>query len=331
MSDSLKIFTRSAALIGLLSAHGLVSAHHSITAFYDPRETAEVEGTVTEVFLRNPHIGITLLAETESGGQQEWQIEGGTYNELVRQNFDESTIAAGTRIRVIGLASRRGRNEIYLRRILSAEGNEIMRAGLDTLSGNTAPDPAADADAQGIFRVWVNGGRLHRLRNPLSLTPAAEEAKASWNPLTDDPSLRCQPPGMPNANLNPYPIEFVDEGDRITLRIEEWDTVRTIHLNGEVPEDTVPSPLGYSVGRWEGSTLVIESTRVDYPLLDDSGTPMSGDVRMVERYTLNEDDTRLDYEVIVTDPVFLAEPAVWEAGWAWESGVQIRPFECTLR
>lgn len=318
-------------LIGLLALPGIAGAHHSTTAIFDPRRTAEVEGTITDVFLRNPHIGMTLLVESDTGEAEEWQIEGGTYNELVRMNFDESTIAVGTRVRVIGMASRRGANEIYLRQVLSPDGGVIMRAGLDTLSGNTEPDPAAEAAAQGIFRVWVNGGRIHGLRNPLSPTPVAEQARAAWDPLTDDPSLRCQAPGMPNANLNPYPIEFVDEGDRIVLRIEEWDAVRTIHLNGVVPDDVEPTPLGYSIGRWEDKILVIETSHVDYPLLDDSGTPMSSDVRIVERYTLNEDDTRMDYEVIATDPQYLEEPAIWDAVWAWESGVQIRPFECTVR
>ena len=329
--NRMKFARELTTLIGLLALPCIANAHHSFTAIFDPGQTAEVEGTVTSVFLRNPHIGITLLVETETGGEEEWEIEGGTYNELVRQNFDESTIAPGTRIRAIGMASRRGRNEIYLRRLTTPDGEEIMRAGLGTLSGGTTPDPEAEARAQGIFRVWVNGGRLHRLRNPLSLTPSAEEARGSWDPLADDPSLRCQAPGMPNANLNPYPIEFVDEGDRIILRIEEWDAVRTIHLDGEVSGNAEPTPLGYSVGRWEGKTLVIETSHVDYSLLDDSGTPMSSDVLILERYTLNEDDTRLDYEVIVTDPQYLVEPAVWDAVWAWDSGVQIRPFECTVR
>ena len=321
----------SATLICLLALPGIAGAHHSTVAIYDPRQMAEVEGVITDVFMKNPHIGLTLLVETATGEEEAWEIEGGTYNELARMNFDESTVAVGTRVRVVGMASRRGANEIYLRQVFSPDGTELMRAGLNTLSRTTEPDAAAEATAQGIFRVWVNGGRIHRLRNPLSPTRAAAQARASWDPLTDDPSLRCQPPGMPNANLNPYPIEFVDEGDRIVLRIEEWDAVRTIHLNDVVPDNVEPMPLGYSIGHWEDKTLVIETSYVDYPLLDDSGTPMSSDVRIVERYSLNEDDTRMDYEVIATDPQYLEEPAIWDAVWAWEPGVQIRPFECTVR
>lgn len=308
----------------------LAGAHHSPVTFYDLSRTAEIEGVVTGVSLRNPHIRITLMVDDGDGNAVEWEVEGDTYNNLRRSGFDEASLATGDRVRAVGAPSRFGRNEIVLMRLSSSVGDEVIIDGLATLSGFGGTDPGDEAEVTGMFRVWVNGGRIHGLRKPLSVTPPAEAARAAWVPLADDPSLRCEPPGMPNANLNPYPIEFVDEVDRIVLRIEEWDTVRTIYLDPEAVENPQPSRLGYSVGRWEGSTLVIDTTHIDHPLLDDEGTPMSDQVRIVERYTLSEDDTRLDYEVSVTDPVYLLEPAVWTAVWAWEPGVRIEPFECTV-
>ena len=101
-------------------------------------------------------------------------------------------------------------------------------------------------------------------------------------------------------------------------------------VSGDIPEDAPVGPLGYSVGRWESETLVIETARVDFPYLDDAGTPMSEDVRMVERFTVSEDGTRLDFEIAVTDPQNLAEPAIWDAYWSWIPGTVVRPFECDL-
>ena len=64
----------------------------------------------------------------------------------------------------------------------------------------------------------------------------------------------ASPPGMPAMMNNPYPIEFVDDGDRILLRLEEWDGRRVIHLNDDVNVDSQPAtPTGYSVGVWKGT------------------------------------------------------------------------------
>ena len=137
---------------------------------------------------------------------------------------------------------------------------------------------------------------------------------------------------MPNAILNPYPIEFIDEGDSIRLIIEEWDAVRVIHMNAEDDaRSQAPSPLGYSVGRWQGRTLVIETNQIDWPFLDDKGAPQSERVEIVERITLSEDETRIDHELSVTDPQNLLEPAVWDSFWVYEPGAEIHPFECALQ
>ena len=324
----------SAALI-LIALPLAATAHHSTRAIFDRSQPTEVEGTISSVFWRNPHIGLTLLVENEAGETEEWEIEGGTFNDLQRSGFDTQTVAIGDRVRIVGASSRRGLNELYLDRLLSPVGEELMSSGVRTTDVSGSPGPENLSAPTGIFRVWVFGGTLHGLREPLSVTPVAEAARAAWDPFTDDPSHRCQAPGMPNAVLNPYPLEFVDQGEQIVQRIEEWDAVRTIHMSADPSADPAgqaeASPLGYSVGRWEGNTLVVETANIDYPLLDDSGTPMSPAVRVVERYALSEDDTRLDLELTATDPPNLAAPAVWTAGWDWGPGVQVRPFECTVR
>ena len=307
------------------------AAHHSTRAIFDRDQTTEVEGTVGSVFWRNPHIGLTLSVENEAGELEEWEIEGGTYNDLLRSGFDRETVAIGDQVRILGAPSRRGLNELYLDRLLSPAGEELMHSRVTTTDVSVSQSSEDRSAPSGISRVWVNGGTIHQLREPLSVTLSAEAARAAWDPFTDDPSHRCQAPGMPNAVLNPYPMEFVDQGERIVQLIDEWDTVRTIHMSVDTAGQGEATPLGYSVGRWEDKTLVVETTNVDYPLLDDSGTPMSPAVRIVERYTLSEDDTRLDLELTVTDPPNLAEPAVWVAVWAWGPGVRVRPFECTVR
>jgi len=307
-------------------------AHHSVAAFYDRSGRAEVEGIVSAVFWRNPHIGITLLVENDQGETEEWQLEGGTFNDLMRTGFNTEQLAIGDRLSVAGVPSRRGENAIYIDFLTLRDGAsfDIRGTGAATTLASRAAE--GDVSASRIFRVWSNSGTLYSLRSPFALTSAATAALATWDQAADDPGLRCEPPGMPNAILNPYPIEFVDRGDTIQIRIEEWDAVRTVYMNGAGnAQAQAPNRLGYSVGRWDGDTLIVETTQINWPYLDDKGAPQSENVSIVERFTLSDNDTRMSQELIVTDPEYLTEPAIWDAEWVWKAGVRIRPFECALR
>jgi len=149
--------------------------------------------------------------------------------------------------------------------------------------------------------------------------------------LADDPALRCEPPGMPSMLETPYPIEFVDEGDQIIMRFEEWDGSRTIHMNpGRGPPVQEPSLNGVSFGRFEGPTLAIFTTYISYPYYDDLGTPQSGAVTVLERYTPTADETRLDWQVTITDPATFTMPVVRRGFMAFEPGEVIKPYNCTL-
>ena len=325
-------------LLVVLVVAPFASAHHSATAFFDRTVMVEIEGTVTDIFWRNPHVFLTLEVVREGGVIESWELEAGTTNTLMRRGFTANSVSIGDQIKAAGAASRRGEPAIFISNLLLSDGTEVIASDRDavlrwTTEGNPIEDvyAADDLSGLGIFKVW--GYReLYRLRNPLVLTPAAQAVKAAFNPRTDDPGLSCIPPGMPNAVLNPYPMEFIEEDGRIIQRIEEWDGTRIIHMTeGGVRQDYQPDHLGYSVGRFEANTLIVETTQVDFSLLDGDGTPMGPNAKILERYTLSEDETRLIYEVIVEDSDNLLEPAIWENVWVHKPGVMVMPFECTLR
>jgi hypothetical protein len=136
---------------------------------------------------------------------------------------------------------------------------------------------------------------------------------------------------MPAMMSNPYPIEFVDEGDRIILRLEEWDGMRTIHMvEGASIENQPTSPVGYSIGRWEDTTLVVTTTRINEPFFDDIGSPQTEEIEVIERFILNGSEDRLDYRVVLIDPTVFAEPATHSGFWFWQPGEEIKRFECAL-
>ena len=129
---------------------------------------------------------------------------------------------------------------------------------------------------------------------------------------------------------NPLPIEFVREGDDILLRLEEYDTERRIHMGQfAAPADMPASPLGHSVGRWEGSSLMVATTRLSWPYFNQLEIPQSEDSVLAERFTPTPDGSRLDYELIVTDPVNFLEPVTLSRHWLYLPDERIMPYRCT--
>ena len=162
------------------------------------------------------------------------------------------------------------------------------------------------------------------------LTDRARQDLAAWDPLSlDNPFRGCAPKGMPNIMEQPNPMEFVDQDDRLLIRMEEYDTVRTIHMSETPDQDIEPSILGHSVGRWEGRTLVIHTDRISWRYFNQRGLTQSDAIQIDERFTPSEDGSSLDYEIMATDPATFVEPAVVTKKWIWVPGDVVLPFDCT--
>jgi hypothetical protein len=170
--------------------------------------------------------------------------------------------------------------------------------------------------------------------NAYPLTPVARAQLAAFDRSTDNPTANCVPKGMPTIMEAPYPIELVrQEGGHILLRLEEYDLERPIYMDGpnvtrELPQ---PSPLGFSVGRWEGAALVVRTTRISWPFFSQLGIRQSPAVEIVERFTPTADGSRLDYEMTVTDPATFTRPVVLRQYWLWLPSVTLLPYQCTVR
>jgi hypothetical protein len=89
--------------------------------------------------------------------------------------------------------------------------------------------------------------------------------------------------------------------------------------------------MGHSVGRFEGSTLVVDTDRIDYPYFDDLGTPQSADMKVRERFTLLPAERRLTWEAEIVDPQTFTETVVMRIEWRWIPGHEIKPFDCALK
>ncbi len=111
----------------------------------------------------------------------------------------------------------------------------------------------------------------------------------------------------------------------------DWQTGRTIYMGtGAAVEEPSASPLGTSHGRWDGSTLAVTTTAVNWPHFDTVGIPLSEAVRIVEIFTPSAAGDRLDYEMTVTDPATFTEPVTIGKHWVWVPGVEIGNYNCVV-
>lgn len=100
----------AAAISGLLIAGAAlpVAAHHSFSAEFDINQPVQLTGEVIRMEFTNPHSYIYLKVTTDSGDEQEWAIEGGAPNALIRRGWNRNSLPAGTEITVVGYRSRDG-------------------------------------------------------------------------------------------------------------------------------------------------------------------------------------------------------------------------------
>ena len=134
---------------------------------------------------------------------------------------------------------------------------------------------------------------------------------------------------MPVIIDNPFPIGFSEENGNIVIRYEEWDAVRTILMDTDAPAPSGRTLMGHSVGRWEGDTLVVETTNIDYAYFDDRGTPQSEQLEVIEHYTVTADGNRLDWDATITDSEVFTEPVVFDGYMEWFRGEVLKPYNCT--
>ncbi|MGA7795970.1 MAG: hypothetical protein WCA19_23305 [Candidatus Acidiferrales bacterium] len=157
--------------------------------------------------------------------------------------------------------------------------------------------------------IWTDAQGQHL--NALPLTAWGQEKFKGNHPIggeytalnSNDPNSECLPPGVPNVYTHAYPVEFLQVPGRTIMYFEYGHFVRQIFTDGrEHPKDANPTWMGDSTGKWEGDTLVVDSTGFnDKTWLDVAGHPHSEALHIVERMHRVDHDTLL-IDITLEDP-----------------------------
>ena len=200
---------------------------------FDPGQIIEIDGQITSISWRNPHIRFGVEVPDGDGESTEWEVETSAFSVLRTRGLDQGFMDVGDHVRVAGHPSRRGRTEMNGKTVLLDDGTEVLMAlsaepyFTDPATGHllnpvfdTEGGTAARREADGIFRVWStvlgDPDSFPLFKGDYPLNEAAAAARAAWDPIAEE-LLSCWKKGMPMLMITPVPIEFVRRGSDIVV------------------------------------------------------------------------------------------------------------------
>jgi len=345
--------------IAVLTAASLY-AQLPVAARYDAAREIELQGVVTRIEWVNPRAFAFL--DTSSGN---WALEIGNPLELEAAGWNRNRLHAGDALSVRANPAH-GQNKIALATsvVLTATKERLFLIIKPRVA--VAANPPAPRWPDGHVRLgpapgqkgyWGTAsafslveksttpirmdaaGLLKNLSDADRVAPFQPWAKAIYeyrqrNLLRDDPAARCLPPGGPRQFQTPNGFQFVEQRElgRILVLLgggnRNWRAIYTDGRPLAPADEVVAGYYGTSVGKWEGDTLVVESTGYNENFwFSNGGLPHTEALRLTERFTRTNLNT-LRYEVTVNDPRAYTRP--WTGGWniQWVAGKEIQEFFC---
>lgn len=206
-----------------------------------------------------------------------------------------------------------------------------------------APAPDASDDTRpDLTGVWTTYGvpdptlSFDPPPTDVPLAPAAQARRDAYRAATDGtdetPGGYCVGTGMPELVMRSgvYPMEIIQRPEQITQIFEFHGEVRRLYLDarGADVESVFPERNGFSVGRWEGDVLVVETGHLVEQV--DTHYPHSADAALREEYRLSmAGETRvLTLTMTLTDPAWLTRPYTAEKKWQAVPGGRLMSYEC---
>ena len=149
----------------------------------------------------------------------------------------------------------------------------------------------------------VVGGEIPYRADALA---AREVNQADWANL--DPAAKCYIPGIPRQTYMPAPFQILQTDSEIFIAYEWGSNSRSIFMDRPGTSAPLPSWMGYSLGRWEGGTLIVDVTsQMTDTWFDAAGNYHSGSLHVEERYRMI-DENHIEYQALITDPKVFTEP-----------------------
>src|SRR5688572_12753994 len=176
----------------------------------------------------------------------------------------------------------------------------------------SAPTPRSADGKPVLAGLWRPApgltGDLTRGLKPGEVVPYQPWAEALFKQRRatfsrDDPTASCIVGGVPRSDFVGYPYKILQVPGMVVILYEAVHAYRQVFTDGrKMPENPNPAWFGYSVGRWDGDSFVVETTGFnDNVWLDNAGRPATEQLRVTERFT-RKNFGQMELHVTIDDP-----------------------------
>jgi hypothetical protein len=356
------------SIFWVLLSSSSAMAHHAIAAKFDEAKPVNLEGAVTLVDWKNPHAHLFMDVRSGSGierwaielespvdlARSGWnsssvrsgdaiKVQGIAARDGSRQAWAKSVILASTGKRVLDVSPAVPPPLANVRPVPRWPDGQPRLGPAPGATGYWAFPSATALLETGVKVAMDANGLLRNIADADKIAPLQRWARDLFvlrqrNQLKDDPMfLYCKPPGGPRQYQLSYGLQFVEDRNfkRIFVLIGSGNrNFRTIYTDGRQNEGQLrgdadnPLYYGRSVGKWEGDTLVVDSSGFNERFwFSNGGLPHTEQLHLTERFSRPDFDT-LKYEVTINDPGAYTRP--WASGWTlrWVAGEELPIYFC---
>jgi hypothetical protein len=325
-------------IVGAVAAQS-AAAHHGFAVHYDVNDQIRIEGKVYKVRLKNPHAEIQILAVDGDGNDIIWTCETQAGSILRRKGVTADRFVAGEAIVVEGSRARRNPHGCEVGSINFADGQTLTlrstaghaRIGVNNVDVETA------SKRQSVLGMWLRdsfSGPPMKPGFPELITDAGRAANTHYIGSRDDPTRQCSPVNPVRAWIAPgTPTEIREHNGRVVIQHEFMDTTRTVVMDGgELPGDIKRSDMGYSTGRFDGQTLIVDTSYFEAGVMlthagEDSGVLHSEDLELTEIFSVVPDSGELKIQWAARDAQYFPEPITGELLLS-PTNLAIDKFDC---
>jgi Family of unknown function (DUF6152) len=306
-------------------------AHHSAAA-YDTRKEVKITGTVLQYRFANPHVYLTLQVKKDDGSTVTTEVEAGAASVLNGLGFTKNSVTAGEVVTVVGNPDRNRPDAHVLGRELYKRDGTYVPLNIASRSVYEGKSATATSIAGTWFSPRTEFGAFLGGTGRWTLTDKGKAAAASADERTRNALKDCIPVGAPALMFYPVATTITIQRDRVVMDVDWMDSERTVYLDGRAhPPASQISLQGHSVGRWEGKTLVVETTNFkENPIGLSLSMAASTQKKLTERFALSEDGKNLIYSGVLEDPVYLAKPVEWTGKWEYRPTMKPSNEKCNI-